>query len=83
MKTVLITGANRGIGLALTEYYLQQQYHVHAVCRQAGQLQQIKNKQLTVISGCDIRDPISHDKVLHACQGKTFDLIIAGGVTEA
>ena len=33
MKSVLITGANRGIGLALTELYLNHNWHVYASCR--------------------------------------------------
>ncbi|EEX92892.1 putative oxidoreductase [Vibrio orientalis CIP 102891 = ATCC 33934] len=36
MKTVLITGANRGIGLSLTKLYLAQGWHVHATYRNAG-----------------------------------------------
>ncbi|WP_440056979.1 SDR family oxidoreductase (plasmid) [Pseudoalteromonas sp. T1lg65] len=34
MKTILITGANRGIGLALTKTYLQGGWHVIATCRE-------------------------------------------------
>jgi NAD(P)-dependent dehydrogenase (short-subunit alcohol dehydrogenase family) len=34
MKTVLITGSNRGIGKALTDYYLEQDYTVFAGVRQ-------------------------------------------------
>lgn len=33
MKKILITGANRGIGLALTKTYLQAGWHVLATCR--------------------------------------------------
>jgi NAD(P)-dependent dehydrogenase (short-subunit alcohol dehydrogenase family) len=33
MSTVLITGANRGIGLALTQQYLEQGWRVLACCR--------------------------------------------------
>ncbi|USD61268.1 SDR family oxidoreductase [Vibrio sp. SCSIO 43140] len=33
MKTVFITGANRGIGLALTKKYLESGYQVHATYR--------------------------------------------------
>ncbi|WP_408690159.1 SDR family oxidoreductase [Vibrio sp. TBV020] len=35
MKTVLITGANRGIGLSLAKLYLGQGWHVHATYRNA------------------------------------------------
>lgn len=33
MKTVLITGANRGLGLEFTTQYLVAGWHVHACCR--------------------------------------------------
>jgi len=33
MKTVLITGANRGLGLAFCQYYLAENWHVVACCR--------------------------------------------------
>ena len=32
-KTILITGANRGIGLALTKLSLEKNYNVEACCR--------------------------------------------------
>ena len=32
-KTILITGANRGIGLALTKLSLEQNFNVEACCR--------------------------------------------------
>lgn len=37
MKTLLITGANRGIGLALTQLYLENNWQVHATCRNVSQ----------------------------------------------
>jgi NAD(P)-dependent dehydrogenase (short-subunit alcohol dehydrogenase family) len=33
MKTVLITGANRGIGLGFVREYLKRDYNVIATCR--------------------------------------------------
>ncbi len=33
LKTILITGSNRGIGLALTRYYAQLGWQVYACCR--------------------------------------------------
>ena len=37
MPTVLITGANRGIGLALARHYSQYNYNVIGVCRQTNE----------------------------------------------
>jgi len=36
-ETVLITGANRGLGLALTDEFLRQGFHVFAGCRRSGE----------------------------------------------
>jgi len=45
METVLITGANRGIGLALSKEFLQQGYKVLATCR-------TESTALENLSGC-------------------------------
>lgn len=37
MKAILITGANRGLGLAFVQYYLGNGWHVLACCRQPAQ----------------------------------------------
>ncbi|WP_076587329.1 SDR family oxidoreductase [Vibrio ostreicida] len=50
MKTVLITGANRGIGLSLVKQYLKTGWHVHATYRselEAADLLSISGKSLT------------------------------------
>ena len=52
LKTVLITGANRGIGLALTQLYLQQGYKVIATCRQASS--ELKNTSASIIEHIDV-----------------------------
>jgi len=36
MKTALITGANRGIGLELAKQLQQKQYHVIVACRKSS-----------------------------------------------
>lgn len=54
MKTVLITGANRGIGLALTRHYIERGDKVIAVCRNAGDDLQATGAR--VESGVDVTD---------------------------
>lgn len=44
MPTVLITGANRGLGLALTKHYLEAGWDVHAVARS-------DSEELTALDG--------------------------------
>lgn len=41
MKTVLITGANRGIGLHLAKLYLEKGYRVVAACRDPSKMPDI------------------------------------------
>jgi NAD(P)-dependent dehydrogenase (short-subunit alcohol dehydrogenase family) len=55
MKTILITGTNRGIGLELTKQYAQANWQVFACCRNpdaAKELQQLaeqSNQQITIL----------------------------------
>ncbi|MBR9727214.1 SDR family oxidoreductase [Shewanella intestini] len=52
MKTVIITGANRGIGLALSEYFVAQGANVIAVCRNRSQA--LSNLGVEIVSGIDV-----------------------------
>ncbi|MPS30911.1 MULTISPECIES: SDR family oxidoreductase [unclassified Salinivibrio] len=58
--TLLITGANRGIGLALTELYLEHGWQVIACCRFPGSaphLMTLKNRYSTLTTyGLDVTD---------------------------
>lgn len=45
MQTVLITGANRGIGLALTRHYLSRDTRVFATCRKPEDADELQNLQ--------------------------------------
>lgn len=50
---ILITGANRGIGLAFAQQYTAEGHHVYAVCRKASdELKALSN--LTLIEGVDV-----------------------------
>ena len=44
-ETILITGANRGIGLALTKVFLSQGHKLFAACRQPSQAGELENLQ--------------------------------------
>jgi NAD(P)-dependent dehydrogenase (short-subunit alcohol dehydrogenase family) len=59
-KNVVITGANRGIGLALTERYLALGENVFAICRQASP-KLLELEGVNVISGVDV----TNDEDLH------------------
>lgn len=69
MDNVLITGANRGIGLAFVSVYLQRGNRVIATCRQPSQADQLHELQRTygeaiILLPMDVADP----QQIAACQ---------------
>ncbi len=54
MARVVITGANRGIGLALTQKYLNEGHEVIALCRKSSE--ELSKSQAKVIEGIDVTD---------------------------
>lgn len=74
MNTVLITGANRGIGLELARLYRQRDWQVIGVCRQSSaDLDAVASQ---VISGIDVRQPAEVQRMAEALSGQTLDLLI-------
>jgi NAD(P)-dependent dehydrogenase (short-subunit alcohol dehydrogenase family) len=77
MQRVLITGANRGIGLELTQQYLAQGWQVSATSRNQGgeALSALACEQLTLLP-LDVTDDASIEQLQQLLQGVDFDLII-------
>ena len=74
MKHVVLTGANRGIGLALAKHYQQEGWRVTGVCRESSpQLDKVASQ---VISPIDVTDPASVARLVNALHGQTIDLLI-------
>lgn len=80
---VLITGANRGIGLEFTRQYLQQGWQVIACCREPGsadELQQLAGNQLTAkqlkIEQLDVADFDQIDRLAAKLKGQALDILI-------
>ena len=79
MDTVCITGANRGIGLALAQQY-SETHHVYALCRQSSpELDQVANT--TIITGVDINDAQSRLQALSQLPSLDI-LILNAGILE-
>lgn len=74
MKTVLITGANRGIGFALTQEYLAQDWRVIAVCRTSSAELDVTSAQ--VISGVDVTDATAVQNLAKQLSATKLDLLI-------
>jgi NAD(P)-dependent dehydrogenase (short-subunit alcohol dehydrogenase family) len=71
MPTVLLTGANRGLGLEFARQYLQRGWRVHACCRKPSEA-----AELAALSGANL--------VVHALDVKDFDAVavLARQITE-
>jgi NAD(P)-dependent dehydrogenase (short-subunit alcohol dehydrogenase family) len=74
MQTVLITGANRGIGLALCKTYVAQGWNVIAVCRNASP--ELTETGARVIAGIDVTDQQALNNLADTMTGKKLDLLI-------
>lgn len=74
MKCAVITGANRGIGLALTQEYLKNNYRVIAVCRSTSEALNATNTE--VISGIDMSDEKSITLLAERLKNVNIDVLI-------
>lgn len=78
MNSVLITGANRGIGLQLVKHYCQQQWHVYATYRDEHQdlLEYSKQFDHLTLLTLDVSCPDSINKLQHSMTGIELQLLI-------
>ncbi len=80
MPTLLITGANRGIGLELCKQYLNEGWKVHACCRKPQKAKALSrladtNKNLT-LHKLEVTDEKQMDALKKALKGKPVDILI-------
>lgn len=73
-KTVVITGANRGIGLSLSRKYLAQGYEVYALCRKPSD--ELNALGVTIIQGVDVTDTLSIKHTQDALKDIKIDILI-------
>lgn len=71
---IVITGANRGIGLALTQLYISKGHSVFATCRTASSA--LKNSGATIIDNIDVSNASSLQTLKSALNGKAIHLLI-------
>jgi len=72
--TILITGANRGIGLALTEHYLKRGDKVYAVCRHTTD--ELGRTGAHIIEHIDVSVPENVKSLQQHMQGIVIDILI-------
>lgn len=73
-KTVVITGANRGIGPSFVKRFIARGDKVYAACRQASDA--LANSGATIIDGVDVTDPKGVETLVAALEGVSIDLLI-------
>ncbi|MDT8420239.1 MAG: SDR family oxidoreductase [Desulfuromonadales bacterium] len=74
MKHVVVTGANRGIGLELARHYHAEGWRVTGVCRETSP--DLDKVAAQVIDGIDVTSKESIDRLAAALDGQTIDLLI-------
>ncbi|WP_299001844.1 SDR family oxidoreductase [uncultured Shewanella sp.] len=76
-KTVVITGANRGIGLAMVAIYALRGDHVIALCRQSSpKLAALAHHNVDIVEGVDVATEAGIETMLSAINGRTVDILI-------
>lgn len=73
-STVVITGANRGVGLALARHYHQAGWKVIGVCRRASD--ELAEAASRVIDGIDVTREADVARLAAALAGQPLDLLI-------
>ena len=77
MPTVLITGANRGIGLELVRLFAGEGWGVQAVCRQPDKAKSLKEVQGRVtVQRADVTDGLRIASLARALSDEPIDILI-------
>jgi NAD(P)-dependent dehydrogenase (short-subunit alcohol dehydrogenase family) len=74
MKHVVITGANRGIGLELARHYQAEGWRVTGVCRTTSP--ELEAVATQVIDGVDVTSQAQIERLVASLQGQVIDLLI-------
>ena len=73
-KNVVITGANRGIGLAITKLFANKGYQVHALCRNSSE--QLEQLEVNVITGVDVATEQGIKTMCEQLSGVAIDVLV-------
>lgn len=73
-KLAVVTGANRGIGLALTRELHQRGYDVVAACRKATPT--LSALSVEVVDGVEVTDPAGIERLARAVANRNIDVLI-------
>lgn len=73
-KSVVITGANRGIGLSFCRLYKARGYDVYAACRTANP--ELESLGVNVVDGVDVSEEEGIARLVRALKDLSIDLLI-------
>src|SRR5271168_1750328 len=76
---VLVTGANRGIGLGICATLASRGDEVIAVCRSPSP--ELLELRVTVVSGVDLREPSALAALREAIGGAALDLVVVNAAS--
>ena len=81
MKTALITGANRGIGLEFCRQYAAEGWRVLACSRYPEKSDELNrlaagNPELIIVHALDVADHVEIDRLAQVLAGESIDLLI-------
>lgn len=74
MNNVVVTGANRGIGLELVKTYLARGENVYALCRSKSD--ELANTDAVIIDGIDVTDDNLAAKLRDALRDVEINILI-------
>ena len=74
MATIVITGANRGIGLELARQYKQRGDEVVAACRKSSD--ELAKLEVEVVEGVDVADDAAVGRLATGLKGRTVDVLV-------
>ena len=74
MRHVVITGANRGIGLELARHYQSEGWRVTGVCRESST--ELDRLAAQIIEGIDVTSTGCIERLVTTLRGQTIDLLI-------
>ena len=77
MSTVLITGANRGIGLEFARQYAEAGYRVHAACRAPGSADTLASLgERVTLHALDVTDHAGIEALAAGLENEAIDIVI-------
>jgi len=74
MKTALVTGSNKGIGLELCRQLVNQNYRVIAACRRPSKA--LEETGASILSHIDVTDDHSVETMARHIHGQVLDLLV-------